>query len=257
MSGPRTADRVYRQSGELLGTGAVQKMDLSDLDPRVALDGLQAVADACRDFPGLHMNYFGSIQNQIRGVRERLTEYFTGEFMRVNAGRVTREQAEKVGRYNADLCLHRWGLDQTEGCFAWSLSMDEEAVGREFSGVAVNRKYAMSYDFFRRQKEEEVAIRHKPVGCGTPKATFDHEMGHEIDRLVGASADEEIRGMYREMMRRGNAEEVLSGYAKTNVAEFIAEAYSEYRNNPEPREYARRVYARLKELAGRKEDMDG
>ena len=56
MSGPRTADRVYRQSGELLGTGAVQKMDLSDLDPRVALDGLQAVADACRDFPGLHMN---------------------------------------------------------------------------------------------------------------------------------------------------------------------------------------------------------
>ena len=46
----------------------------------------------------------------------------------------------------------------------------------------------------------------------------------------------------------GDAGSTLSVYAGENVMEFIAEAYSEYRNNPQPRRYARAVYLRLKVL---------
>lgn len=254
--GPRTADYVYRRSGELLEAGAVRKIDISDLDLRVAEDGLQAIEAARKDFPGISLNYFGSIQNQVQGIYEKLSEYFTKEFMKANEGKVTKDQAEIIGSYNAKRYIRQYGLDETEGCFAWSLAMEKSSVGSEFSGVAVNSEFGESYDFFREQKEREVAVRHKPVGCDTPRATFDHEMGHEIDRMLRASEDKEIAGMYREMMERGNGEEALSGYAKTNIREFIAEAYSEYRNNPAPREYAKRVYQRLKMLAGKKEGED-
>ena len=222
----------------------------------MAEDGLQAIAAARKEFPGISVNYFGSIQNQVQGVCEKLSEYFAKEFMKANEGKVTESQAKIVGSYNAKRYIHQYRLDETEGCFAWSLSMGKSSVGSEFSGVAVNREFGESYDFFRKQKEREVAFRHKPVGCDTPRATFDHEMGHEIDRMLRASEDKEIAGMYREMIDRGNGEEVLSGYAKTSIAEFIAEAYSEYQNNPAPREYAKRVYQRLKMLAGKKEGED-
>ena len=43
----------------------------------------------------------------------------------------------------------------------------------------------------------------------------------------------------------------LSNYANENIREFIAEAWSEYMNNPEPRSTAREVAERL--LALRKE----
>lgn len=50
------------------------------------------------------------------------------------------------------------------------------------------------------------------------------------------------------MISNGNAKDTLSTYSATNVKEFIAEAYSEYRNNPNPRDYSTKVYNRLKEL---------
>ena len=40
----------------------------------------------------------------------------------------------------------------------------------------------------------------------------------------------------------------LSGYANTNINEFIAEAWSEYQNNPNPRPLSKQVSERLFEL---------
>ena len=83
-------------------------------------------------------------------------------------------------------------------------------------------------------------------------AVTDHELGHEIDKLLNASSDFEIREMYSEMMQAGTARDVLSQYSATNVQEFIAESYSEFRNNPSPRELSTRVYNRLIELRDQK-----
>jgi hypothetical protein len=66
--------------------------------------------------------------------------------------------------------------------------------------------------------------------------------------LLDASNDPKIAGLYQKMINDGDAETKLSGYSATNVKEFIAESYSEYRNNPNPREYSTIVVDRLKEL---------
>ena len=81
---------------------------------------------------------------------------------------------------------------------------------------------------------------------------MDHELGHEIDRLVGAARDPQIQKWYQEMLQNNNAESVLSGYSKSTIYEFIAEGYSEYRNNPKPREYSTKIFNRLIELRNQK-----
>jgi hypothetical protein len=106
---------------------------------------------------------------------------------------------------------------------------------------------------FKEEKQHDEEERWAPVGCDTPKAVTDHEMGHEIDKLLDASSDVEIQRMYAQMME-GNPEEQLSGYSAENVKEFIAEAYSEYKNNPNPRQIAVDVYNRLIELRDMKND---
>ena len=68
--------------------------------------------------------------------------------------------------------------------------------------------------------------------------------------MVNGNKDKYINDLYDQFMKEDKPEEKLSSYAKTNVKEFIAEGYCEYRNNPTPREYATKIYNRLKELSG-------
>ena len=142
-------------------------------------------------------------------------------------------------------------MDDTDGTYAWSFKSGVDIVD-EYAGVAVNDQYVKDYDSFISNKQNDLLEKWAPIGCGTPKSVTDHELGHEIDKLLNASSDLEIREMYSEMMQAGNARDVLSQYSATNVKEFIAESYSEFRNNPSPREVSTRVYNRLIELRDQK-----
>lgn len=116
---------------------------------------------------------------------------------------------------------------------------------KEYNGIAINECYASNNDTFNQYKIQEVQSKHKPVGCDTSRATVDHELGHEIDKLVNARNDDYIKELYNDMVKNGNARDNLSAYSETSVKEFIAEAYAEYRNNPVPRDYSLKVYERL------------
>ena len=160
-------------------------------------------------------------------------------------------------KYNVERYVHDYlELDDTDGTFAWSLNVgnSDPTAGElgKYSGVAVNLDFASSYEDFKQSKVQNVQDRFKPIGCETPRATMDHELGHEIDRLVGAAQDPQIQKWYYEMLQSNNAEIVLSGYSKTTIYEFIAEGYSEYRNNPKPREYSTKIFNRLIELRNQK-----
>ena len=96
-----------------------------------------------------------------------------------------------------------------------------------------------------------VQIKYHPIGCDTIKSIIDHEMGHQIDYLLNAREDTKIRKLYKELANKKDDTimgENLSKYANTTIGEFIAEAWSEYQNNPQPRETAKQVAKRLIEL---------
>ena len=72
-----------------------------------------------------------------------------------------------------------------------------------------------------------------------------------IDDPVGASKDNEIQALYKTLHGKGQSYKMwdsLSVYANNNIREFIAEACSEYQNNPIPRDTAQQVGKRLIEL---------
>ena len=235
------------------GASVVQ---LDGFDVRVAHDMADALNDAKRDFPGLKISYFGSCQSQAASMRSDLTEYYKDYFKDCKQY-WTDEQYEAAVKYNVERYVHDYlELDDTDGTFAWSLNVgnSDPTAGElgKYSGVAVNLDFASSYEDFKQSKVQNVQDRFKPIGCETPRATMDHELGHEIDRLVGAAQDPQIQKWYHEMLQSNNAESVLSGYSKTTIYEFIAEGYSEYRNNPKPREYSTKIFNRLIELRNQK-----
>ena len=241
---------------ELRNNFGASVVELEGFDVRVAHDMENALNDAKRDFPDLKISYFGSCQSQAASIRSDLTEYYKDYFKDCKPY-WSDEQFEAAVKYNVERYVHDYlELDDTDGTFAWSLNVgnSDPTAGElgKYSGVAVNLDFASNYEGFMESKVQNVKDRFKPIGCETPRATMDHELGHEIDRLVGAAQDPQIQKWYQEMLNNNNAESVLSGYSKSTIYEFIAEGYSEYRNNPEPREYSTKIFNRLIELRNQK-----
>ena len=105
----------------------------------------------------------------------------------------------------------------------------------------------------------DVKSKWHPIGCATLKAVFDHELGHEIDRLIGLRSHADFLKMYREEVAKGKQHVVdsLSAYGHKNEAEFIAEAWSEYLNNETPRPIAAAVGTLIKKLYAEKFQASG
>jgi len=94
----------------------------------------------------------------------------------------------------------------------------------------------------------DVKAKFHPEGCDTVKSVFDHELGHRIDELLHVSQQLGSKDWYQEaiVLGAGYIKDNLSKYAMTNLKEFVAEAWSEYLNNPNPRELASHVGEMIK-----------
>lgn len=101
-----------------------------------------------------------------------------------------------------------------------------------------------------KQLENDLKSKFHPEGCATVKAVFDHELGHKIDETLGLRKNADFDVIYTEAKAQGNdyIRDNLSGYANTDRAEFIAECWSEYLNNPKPRETAKKVGELIEKL---------
>lgn len=127
-----------------------------------------------------------------------------------------------------------------------------------------------------------VESKFHPKGGDTIKSVLDHEYGHQLDNLLGRPsknsdafraimleagtsspgswsmpANTEKPGSALHAIKARNDREHnitnnLSKYASTNAAEFLAEAWSEFKNNPNPRPIAQKVGEFIKAEYARK-----
>lgn len=125
------------------------------------------------------------------------------------------------------------------------------------NGLAFNATY--QGDKVDTSLKKDATTKWHPVGCDTLKSIFDHELGHKLDELLGLCTDSDFLRIFTEAERQGAdyIKEHLSHYAynpkngrikyKSGTCEydarkeFIAEAWSEYQNNEQPREIAAAV----------------
>lgn len=145
------------------------------------------------------------------------------------------------------------------------------------SGVACNGKYMKDSEFpkFAESMKRDVTDGFHPPGCDTVKSIMDHEYGHQIDHLLGrisgtpafqAIINEAAGGAAAHTARtplsqtgqvigplvKDNIAAAVSRYATTNNAEFLAEAWSESKNNPNPRPTAVKVAALIRSAYAQK-----
>ena len=110
-------------------------------------------------------------------------------------------------------------------------------------------------DVWREQLKKDGTTKWHPEGSDSIAAYVDHEIGHALDVLAGdgtrayygITQRQLMHKLYDQHARAGTMESALSRYAlkkydwSNNPLEMLAEAWSEYLNNPAPRALAREI----------------
>lgn len=174
----------------------------------------------------------------IRGRTELMTSALFEEYKRLYPGQRESLLLDMAKKYARKACA-------SPGCYAYS-----HGYGKQYglSGICFNTSWAG--EKIDKSLASDVKSKWHPPGCGTLKAVFDHELGHEIDRLLGLRSNADFLKLFNQEHSKGKAHitEVLSTYGNKNAAEFIAEAWSEYLNNEKPRPIAVAVGNIIKKL---------
>lgn len=201
------------------------------------------------DFTGLDPSVANEIIRAIRETREMFPELPPLDYVSGTA---------QIERYTGTQYIPEQG---TIGVFT---GLSHNTGGR--SGVPVGIAFneaQNSRSLLKGQKNDVDMHQFHPEGCYTIKSIVDHEIGHWLTIEIGATRDKRIMSLYRKHKDaldietsptgeikhvKRSMKSVLSGYARTNQFEFIAEAWSEYRNNPHPRPVALEVGQRIEKL---------
>ncbi len=244
----KTIEEAEQQFRDILGINCrldgFKKKDIAQVK-----DIFDCVERHFRDFPELKskIKFVGSMTGRVNLLAE--AKYKELKPLYPNAlDSAVRDAAKKWARKVAYL----------KDCYAYSSEGCEQygANGLVFNTAWAGDKIAESL-------KRDVQYKFHPIACDTVKAVFDHELGHKIDALIGLRKDAEFLKIFREAVVHGEQYIIdnLSHYAYdsrrirkpnyTPEAEFIAEAWSEYLNNPQAREIATAVGKLIEKKCGK------
>lgn len=232
--------------------GLVRQADFGKLDNRTAQDIHKSVSETLEMFPDIDLRFVGSVQSRNEHIEKSLEEMYLGAYRQHYP---TASDADLMPFVRQHVAEDMKGFEPGERTIAQSLFIEtpqtygEDVIAR-FNGISINERYGGDYNHFTDVRKSDVQAKWKPAGCDTPRATVDHELGHQIARLTNAHNDADIQEMYSDFMSLTSTQrgEVLSGYAGESIHEFIAEGWSEYRNNPNCRPLATNISNRLFDL---------
>lgn len=209
-------------------------------------------------FTAKNMDQIESIFRSVEEHFERFPELKTETlFVGTIRGRIKLLTEAKLEEYKKDYpeqdvaVLEKWAaswarkVGSCRNCYAYSHGM---AKDMGLSGICFNTTWAG--DKINKSLGNDVKSKWHPPGCDRLKAVFDHELGHEVDRLLGLRKNAEFIKLFGEEHSKGKdyITDNLSTYGNKNNAEFIAEAWSEYLNNEKPRPIATAVGMLIKKL---------
>ena len=231
-------------SEAVISGGYARRADFGKMHVDVANDMAASLASHVERFPELakSQGWAGSAQARADALHKAKVEKAIAD----NLPRMKAWYPDATDEHLSEQITKRIKKEKVKGYYAASYL--GYGFGGDFDGVATNEKFGKSPAEFKKSLEFGTAQKFHPVGCDTFKSVADHEYGHELDKLLGLKDDPEFRAIHTDaytanIAGRGKAwvKENLSEYANANAKEFIAEAWAEFNNNPEPREIARKI----------------
>lgn len=221
----------------------VENVSFKNIDIEVANGMNESLHDHFRDFPELKNNvhYWGSAQEKKNFLGDIVRKHFEKAYAPFRSGfgdeTIDKRIKSKVTSYF-----------KTSGEWAHAFDHRKYFDNELMSGIAVNKKYGSDLSSFASALKRSVETKFHPIGCDTVKSVFDHEFGHQLDYLLKISDNAEFTEIYTKGINGKHVtRETLSKYAinstklSVNKKETIAEAWAEYRNNPQPRDFAKAI----------------
>ena len=221
----------------------IPNVSFKGVDIRVANSMNESLNNAMSYCPELRkrMQFFGSAQERNKQIKKELEDYFTKYFEpRYGAGSPLASKYGKkyASRIVGKVSSNTYALAYSGEVRGSGVTDELRSIVQKWSGIGVNSNMAKDFEDMLAQVKHDVSIGWHPIGCDTIRSIFDHEFGHQLSFAFDLSKNETIKDMYfgKTKTERSLA---VSQYGSMNIEEFIAEAYAEYVNNPNPREAAK------------------
>lgn len=219
------------------------------LDIRCVNEWNRGLTDMKQKFPELFKEkicFVGESHERNAAVKQFVYEERLRRYAQVGStGKIAEDEAK---RYASSFIRKYLAVGKDEMASSWTPGGDFA----QFSGICMNQGFFKNFDEAVRSKEYQVSIKWKPKGTATIKGTFDHEFGHQLDHWLGVGMQPNIQKLF-DSRSTDKITDDLSEYAWNNgnrdrYSEMIAEGWTEYCNNPEPRPMAMEIGKTIERL---------
>ena len=184
------------------------------------------------------MRVVGSAQQRNKAFKAELESYYLDKFKKDYPGRPESWYKTYAKRY-ASKAVGR--VDSYTYAFASNVrGVSITGIPEKYTGIVVNNAWGGDHTKFLDALINDVRTKWHPEGTGTIASVFDHEIAHQIDYAVDLRNNTDMVKLWRSLSKT-DIETGLSRYGAKNIAEFIAEGYAEYCNNPNPRAIAQKI----------------
>lgn len=211
----------------------IKYINYQDFDLRLANEVNEELFKLTQLYPEIEdVNFIGTAQ--LRNKRQYEAE--VKDFLKRNEGVFAGMDDKEVQKY-----IKKYIKRRTVPGNVYAQATN--ASWKDQAGISYNKAWAGDYDKFSRSVASDVKSRWHPDGTEKPVSVLIHEFGHSIDYFLEKVG---LRNKYltpitREALSSPRLEYELSRYAAQNDREVIAEAFAEYRLNPNPRKWARKI----------------
>lgn len=246
----KTAKEATKYARETLG---IEKADFGKLHVDVCNQINQSLTEHFNQFPELKKNFdfVGSAQ-----ARAKLEVVETRAKLAASYEKTTRkffpEWTDEQVNARVQENLEKYVKTKRIPGNTYALSYS----GGNLRGIVINEKHGKNPAAMNKSLEHDVKSGWHPQGTGSIKGVVDHEIGHQIDNLVGARNATSIQKAF-DSRTKSQIENELSRYSWKNknpnrYGEFIAESWAEYKNNPQCRPLAKQIGGEIERLYNEK-----
>lgn len=202
--------------------------------------------ESFKKFPELKNNFgfIGECHERNKELKPIARQYYLDELIKNNP---------QVAKMNIDI-LEEYADKHTKSLmkkvsvskntFAQSWSPTQKPFS-DFRGITVNKSWGKDSSTFISALKNNVESKFHPEYCDTIRSVLDHEIGHQLDDLLGIGKIPEVQKLFDDRTRDEITKDI-SKYSWDNdnsnrYSEMIAESWAEYCNNPNPREIAKTI----------------
>lgn len=221
----------------------IKNVSYKGVDVTTANEWNKGLKDTFDKFPELKskFGFVGECHERNKMLKSVAEKHYMDQFLKNNPTWTAKQLQPYVDKKVRSLMKM---MQVSKRTFAQSWTPNNPAF-KDFAGITVNSIFGKKSKSFIKELIANVQTKFHPEGCSTIRSVLDHEIGHQLDDLLGIGKIKKIQDLF-DSRTFDELTDALSKYAWDNnnsnkYSEMIAEAWAEYCNNPNPREIAKTV----------------